>query len=211
MEKIGLLFINPYYGTSYELGKAVENDGELFENELKRRGYKVRKYLDSSAREFIREVREESERRNGKLVIYYSGHGISIHDRDGDEEDGRDEAFVFRDGYVLDDVAEKLVRNNKCGEVVLISDCCHSGTIWDEGIEGNVCSISACGDNETAKQTRFTIHTKKSISHGVLTYYFWKYHDRCGGDLRKIIEKINPLMKKYSQRAVVRGSSENRL
>ena len=211
MEKICIIFINPYYGTSYELGIAVENDGELFEKELKRRGYKVKKYLDASAREFIREVREESEKMNGKLLIYYSGHGVSIHDINGDEKDGRDEAFVFRDGYVLDDVAEKLVRNNKCGEVILISDCCHSGTIWDEGVEGNICSISACRDDETAKQTNFTIHTKKSISHGVLTYYFWKYYDRCEGELKKILEKINPLMKKYNQRAIIRGSSDNRL
>ena len=203
-DKLALLFINPYYGESYELGKAVENDGELFADRLTQLGYRVERFIDCSAREFINSILRESKRSHEMLLIYYSGHGASLHDWSGDEQDGRDEAFVFRDGYVVDDEAERLVKDNNCEQVILISDCCHSGTIWDDAVTGNVCSISACSDNETAKQTTF--HSKRSISHGVLTYYFWKYYDCCKGNLQSLIATINPIMKRYNQRAIMRGA-----
>lgn len=74
------------------------------------------------------------------VLVFYSGHGTQLKDTNGDEPDGLDEAFVCNDvggktpivkQYVLDDeLAEWLsAMTGKGAEVVLITDCCHSGTI----------------------------------------------------------------------------------
>jgi len=70
-------------------------------------------------------------------VFTYSGHGTWLPDKDGDEPDGRDEALcphdMGRDGsnLIIDDelavVFSKLVLD---ASLVVIADCCHSGTIY---------------------------------------------------------------------------------
>lgn len=73
------------------------------------------------------------------LVVYYTGHGASVKDTNGDEDDGFDEALVFDDNFVIDDLAEIITKSGKpeSSKVCLFSDCCHSGTIYDlkEGSE----------------------------------------------------------------------------
>lgn len=68
------------------------------------------------------------------VVIYYSGHGYHQRDRDGDEEDGQDEAWVpvnfAKEGrLVIDDELASWIRALPARRVVLISDSCHSGTL----------------------------------------------------------------------------------
>lgn len=70
-------------------------------------------------------------------AITYSGHGTWVLDRDGDEPDGRDEAFCPHDlgpgGRNLlrdDDVRTLLAARPEGARVVLVTDCCHSGTIF---------------------------------------------------------------------------------
>jgi len=94
------------------------------------------------------------------FVFFFSGHGVSIPDDDGDESDGMDEAFVtyaprgapdwtYRD----DDFAEDITSTVSAGaRVLIIADCCHSGTIADlsshhvwDGLEA--ISISGCEDH----------------------------------------------------------------
>jgi hypothetical protein len=65
------------------------------------------------------------------LVFQYSGHGTSVRDNDGDEEDGRDEALYLRDGNVVVDdeirkILDKLPKNVK---LTFVSDSCYSGSI----------------------------------------------------------------------------------
>ncbi|WP_298959405.1 caspase family protein [uncultured Roseibium sp.] len=73
-----------------------------------------------------------------RVVIYYSGHGSHVPDRNGDEEDGEDETFVPYDYGRRGNVAEDMVLDDEIGkalsalpgrEVILIADSCHSGTI----------------------------------------------------------------------------------
>jgi len=101
------------------------------------------------------------------FVFYYSGHGTSLKDDDGDEADGRDEAlcFVDQDGQVTydtclrDDDFCKLITQNirKDTRIIVISDCCHSGTVAD--LENDVwkgyqaVSISGCTDKQTSGDT----------------------------------------------------------
>lgn len=98
------------------------------------------------------------------FVFYYSGHGTSIEDQDGDEEDGEDEAFCFVDSRgqitrstcMTDDEFAHIVTSSvpEHARILVLTDCCHSGTICDfdrpdwAGREA-VC-IAGCADSQTS-------------------------------------------------------------
>mmetsp|Transcript_38637 Transcript_38637/g.109547 ORF Transcript_38637/g.109547 Transcript_38637/m.109547 type:complete len:375 (+) Transcript_38637:89-1213(+) len=101
---------------------------------------------------------------NDYLVFYYSGHGMSVKDHDGDEADGKDEAFCFIDeeGQVT---GKTLMRDDEFAEavcaatpanarIVIMCDCCHSGTIADLDKDcwgtREVVSFSGCLDEQTS-------------------------------------------------------------
>lgn len=64
------------------------------------------------------------------LRIQYSGHGTRVPDKDGDEADGYDEAWVLYDGIWLDDQVADLLAELPAGvDLAVISDSCHSGTV----------------------------------------------------------------------------------
>jgi len=71
------------------------------------------------------------------LILHYSGHGGSVKDEDGDEEDGKDETLVPLDyesaGQIVDDeVHAVLVRGLPAGvRLTAVMDCCHSGSALD--------------------------------------------------------------------------------
>jgi hypothetical protein len=68
------------------------------------------------------------------LAFHYSGHGTTLPDDDGDEEDGNDEAMVpvdFADGrFIRDDDLRGIFSELADGVgLTCFMDCCHSGTI----------------------------------------------------------------------------------
>lgn len=71
------------------------------------------------------------------LFLHYSGHGGSVRDRNGDEDDGRDETIVpldyQRHGEIVDDELRQLLVDPlpKGCRLTCIFDCCHSGTVLD--------------------------------------------------------------------------------
>ena len=71
------------------------------------------------------------------LIMHYSGHGGSVKDLDGEEEDGNDETLCPSDyasaGQILDDeIHEVLVKGIPQGvRLTAIMDCCHSQSILD--------------------------------------------------------------------------------
>mmetsp|Transcript_31585 Transcript_31585/g.52138 ORF Transcript_31585/g.52138 Transcript_31585/m.52138 type:complete len:371 (-) Transcript_31585:233-1345(-) len=78
------------------------------------------------------------ESKRGDVVFcHYSGHGGSVRDISGDEEDGRDETMIPVDykenGQILDDeLNEILCKGFKKGVYsTFIYDCCHSASILD--------------------------------------------------------------------------------
>ena len=106
------------------------------------------------------------------IFIHYSGHGTNIKDKDGDEDDNKDEALVPLDhkqnGIITDDLLHDylsyLPDNCRC---VCLLDCCHSGTILDlpyryigvenfvienddATVKGNIIMISGCKDIQTS-------------------------------------------------------------
>lgn len=71
------------------------------------------------------------------LIFHYSGHGGSVKDLDGDEEDGMDETLCPLDyasaGQIVDDEVHMILIKGlpKGVRLTAIMDCCHSESILD--------------------------------------------------------------------------------
>ena len=64
------------------------------------------------------------------LVFTYSGHGTNTPDRNGDEQDGRDEALCCYDKLLIDDELREIISKKPAGvSLSIISDSCFSGTV----------------------------------------------------------------------------------
>ena len=80
---------------------------------------------------------KEGAKSGDSLIMHYSGHGGSVKDTNGDEEDGNDETLCPVDyasaGQILDDeIHEVLVKGIPEGvRLTAIMDCCHSQSILD--------------------------------------------------------------------------------
>lgn len=196
VEKLAILFINSYEGTKLSLGEDPINDGFLFKKNIEELGYKCFIYYDINSSMFLTIFKSVLQNEFKHLVIYFSGHGTYYRDTNHDEEDGRDEALVFRDKSILDDeLGYILEKYNKTKKLTLIPDCCHSGTIFDVPKDAkNILTISASYDSETAKQT-FIDHK----GNGIFTYYFWKYFPSCGNSSKKLMGLINSKIKAFKQ------------
>jgi len=60
----------------------------------------------------------------------FAGHGGQIPDRNGDEEDNRDETWCLYDAQLIDDELWAMWAQFRKGvRVLIVADCCHSGTI----------------------------------------------------------------------------------
>lgn len=98
------------------------------------------------------------------FLFYYSGHGTNLRDVNGDETDGKDEAFCFVDergqvsqsSCMTDDLFAEIYTASVDASVqsLILTDCCHSGTICDFGHdcwEGRkAISITGCLDSQTS-------------------------------------------------------------
>jgi hypothetical protein len=108
---------------------------------------------------------------NDYFILFYSGHGTSVTDMDGDEVDGHDEAYVLcdsqtrqaipplGDSLMTDDELVQLLSQsvNPHVKVIVISDCCHSGSICDfkkQVWKGRAAvSVNGCRDTQTSGDT----------------------------------------------------------
>lgn len=63
------------------------------------------------------------------FVFYFSGHGGYKPDLNGDEKDGQDETLcTFASEIVDDDLAKRWAEFAASVRIVMLSDCCYSGT-----------------------------------------------------------------------------------
>lgn len=200
---VALLFINSYQGTDFSLGDGPCNDGLLCKECFEEMGYQCYLYFDISVKEFYQIFDSFLCTPFEKLVVYFSGHGMYVKDRNHDEADGRDEALVFKDGAAVDDDLIRFIHNSRVNKLFLLSDCCHSGSIFDVVDEKNVVAISAASDDETAKQT-----VLEHKGQGVFTYYFWKLIKKADFDFMKLQPLLNAKLVKYHQHCVVSGGNK---
>jgi hypothetical protein len=130
--------INNYPGTHMDLQGCV-NDAEDWSAELTARGFTVTRLIDSKATKMAMSKAFKTivsgAKKGDSVVITFSGHGTYVPDLNGDEVDGLDEAlcpFDLQTGGAafLDDEIHEIFASRAPGvRLVLISDCCHSGTV----------------------------------------------------------------------------------
>jgi len=103
-------------------------------------------------------------RENDFFVFYYSGHGTEVKDESGDEKDGLDEAFCFvtptgqvdRSSLLTDDEFVETLLSAVAEDVniLVLADCCHSGTIVDlrksTWAERSAIAVVGCTDQQTS-------------------------------------------------------------
>lgn len=101
-------------------------------------GFEIRSLFDAEATRRSIETAIDSlftqSKRGDTVVIHYAGHGTQLPDLNQDEGDGFDEAWVpfdYMEGefFIDDDQGKLFDRYRAAGiELVLFTDCCHSGT-----------------------------------------------------------------------------------
>lgn len=131
--------------TALRLGFPEENIVELRDEEATRAGVEatVRRHLGAAGEK-------------GRVLLYFSGHGMGVRDTSGDEDDDQDEALVLYDydgrggGLLIDDDLASMLNGVEAQQVLLFVDACHSGSVYKSlgnafgaGIEGMVKGIGS--------------------------------------------------------------------
>jgi hypothetical protein len=98
------------------------------------------------------------------VLVYYSGHGVQVPDKNGDEEDGADEAIALYDlkasfdsdgalnwsGVLADDDFSELLKDVVSENIIVIVDACHSGTVTRSYTRSIGAETRAYGDQQFA-------------------------------------------------------------
>lgn len=154
----------------------------------------------------------QKAKKGDTFLFYYTGHGDRLQDQDGDEADGLDEALCLvgpnghaepRDQVWLrdDDFADAVTRLRKGVDIILIADCCHSGTIADlhkpqwEGY--NVASLAGARDVQTGLA---------DASGGIFTQCMRKACEESGANTMGVGQIYNSMRRHYNNDPVHKGA-----
>ena len=151
------------------------------------------------------------------LLLFYSGHGSYILDKNNNEKTGKDQLIVPCDfNGIIDDELKNIIQLNLKKDVTLIAlfDCCHSGTILDLKYQymdsldnnnytenanenettGNVIMISGCNDIQTSSDAFFN-----NKNQGAMTWAFLQaFKSEKDITWRKLLIKMRDLLQKSS-------------
>lgn len=131
--------INDYPGTDSDLGGCIDDANDwaaFFSTYLTEQPTMLLNEGATKDRILSHLQAKVTHLRPGELFVFtYSGHGTWMPDMDGDEPDGRDEALCPFDmsetNLVLDDeIAEIFARRHPDSKILMITDSCHSGTVF---------------------------------------------------------------------------------
>lgn len=184
MDKKAVVVGINYPGSAAPLNGCI-NDANNVKKLLLEKGYSVNSLTDNhpnslnlpTRKNILSELMSLILSGAPNLFFHYSGHGSYVRDENGDEQDGRDETLVPCDyqtgGMILDDEIRGIL---ECvlphQTLVMVLDCCHSGTgadlgwnvyeNWKSGqlvlkkdtnyrdTRGKVVCISGCQDTQTS-------------------------------------------------------------
>ena len=213
LKRACLICCNNYTKESYKLGVGPINDSVTVAANHKFMGYTVFFLHNPKSTLFLEYLQLFLENTSEYLTVYYTGHGSSVSDRSGDEADGKDEVMIFDDTYIVDDkLAETLKHANGKTKVILINDCCHSGTMYDipddmteaGKLPANIICLSAADDDETAKQGQ-----QNSNDQGFFTFFFFQEVRRNRAITPSaIMDNVSSQLKTYEQCVVVSPTRE---
>ena len=133
---------NPWNGQL----NGCENDARSMQTLANSQGFESTILLRNNAtcQQILNKIRSAAQKLESGDIFFlsYSGHGGQAWDISGDEPSneaashkmgmeagGKDETFCFYDRQFLDDEMNKALGSFKAGvRVLVVSDCCHSGT-----------------------------------------------------------------------------------
>lgn len=184
------------------------------------------------------------------VVITYSGHGIQINSNSSEEEiDRKDEAIIpvnydgRRSTSLTDDEINDILRTYLRGKpntkVLLIFDCCHSGTVCDlkytynyikknndfmlhsskiNDMPGHIICLSGCKDAQVSWGDYIGYNNERKSNQGVMTNAFLnvvKANPRSTKNIFEIIKQMYSYVSKYLQNPQISSNidiaSSNRL
>lgn len=131
---VGLNAVDPshYNGWSGTL-TACENDARDMAELARSARFDVQVLLtrQATSARLLKLINDESARMvsGDRLLVTIAGHGTQLLDRNGDEADRLDEAWLLYDRMLVDDEAYGVLARFRAGvSVLFVTDCCHSGT-----------------------------------------------------------------------------------
>lgn len=209
--KVAFIVANPYYESfRLKLGDPCCNDANLISEFYSNHGYSCYGLVDPSKSEFIKYLKYFTQQNNiNDLIVYYAGHGNSIPDKsfkyvngkcipcEKDEDDSRDETWVFKDGDLIDDEMREIWNNNKCGNILVISDSCHSGTVV-ETERNNITSFCGCKDAQCSIQLS---------RNGIFTFFLMDFAKK-NNNLKQLQTVVNKKIGDYGQNCVLIGNRD---
>jgi hypothetical protein len=202
LKKAVFICCNTYTRPEYSLGVGPMNDAITVAHYISTLGWTILYAHNPKSQEFMSYLEHCIKNTSEYLLVYYTGHGGSVADTSGDEADGKDEALVFDDAFVIDDkLLDLMKRADKpaSSKICLLNDCCHSGSIYDlasgKGQPERIMCLSAARDAETAKQT-----SVGGTDQGIFTFYFFKLlTEKPNMTPTEMESAITPYIKKYDQ------------
>lgn len=205
---------NTYTKPEYSLGVGPINDTLAIASFMRKIGFQIFFILNPTSNEFLHYFKHFIGCTKEYLVVYYVGHGGYLEKTNTDSEKVKNEAFIFDEDYVTDNILSEAIANSgkpESSTVCLISDCCHYGTIYDfkSGhfkeirMPLNIYSISSSRNYQISKQS--SVGDK---DHGIFSFYFFRLLMQ-DPDLTPISmeQKINQYLSKYNQKYVFSATS----
>ncbi|KAH0788148.1 Clan CD, family C14, metacaspase-like cysteine peptidase [Histomonas meleagridis] len=206
MTRACLICANSYTNPTLVLGVGPVNDSITVAANHKYMGYRVFFVHNSTPEQFIKCLTVVLQRTTEYLTVFYTGHGSNLHVYNQNNElISVDQVMVFDKGRVADRELEDILKkySNGCAKTLLLTDCCHSGTIWNipsdpvKALEfpANIVSVSSTNDDQTAKQGKIA-----NNSQGLFTFFFWKtFKERPDISMNEMKKVIDGHLMKYQQ------------
>lgn len=215
-KRVALIICNSYDTDKRPLGRSVYNDAMLTYDRLIERDYEVYIVHNITKDEFQCLLKNALKQHLSKLTIYYIGHGARTQLRNSLIEYS---SFICCDtpkpanqrNFLSSSTIHLLIKEyNTCEKLVLIADCCHSRSIFGVSDVDGISVVTACDNNEKARQEQIMEATPRQ-EHGLFTYYFWNYIDECRNSPMELYSKIKPLLKRKGQHCMISSVEEQLL
>lgn len=202
------------------------NIKELRDDSLDPRAMPTRANILQNLIQLVNESANLSE-----IWFHYSGHGSQVYDITSKIKEGLEEVIVpvdyERAGFIIDNEIFNILQNAKC-KVILIFDCCHSGTVCDlewsfeykdgklikyqiddkEIANPNIFCFSGCKDSQTSADA-YCPEEKMSVGAFTDTFLHCLKDNRYNVSILKLHEDIGKMikMKGYEQTPSLSSSS----
>jgi len=132
--KIALLVgVADYRGEEDDLF-GIDKDIARMKKIFEREGFQVKILYDGDSLNLLKELSSYSKKLSfmDSFIFYYTGHGCSVKDINGDENDGKDEGIILSNGNInkklIDDTLHSYFSKIKAKKLIIF-DSCYSGTV----------------------------------------------------------------------------------